>query len=66
MRASASSDRGSYSVEGALALTVFTACLMALISILTVIKTEAEVNDAVHETAMELSQYSYVLSLIHI
>ena len=60
MRASASSDRGSYSVEGALALTVFTACLMALISILTVIKTEAEVNDAVHETAMELSQYSYV------
>lgn len=60
MRASVSSDRGSYSVEGALALTIFTACLMALISILTVIKTEAEVGDAVHETAMELSQYSYV------
>ena len=60
MKASASSDRGSYSVEGALSLTVFTACLMALISILTIIKTEAEVGDALRETAMELSQYSYV------
>ena len=60
MKASASSDRGSYSVEGALSLTVFTACLMALISILTVIKTEAEIGDALRETAMELSQYSYV------
>lgn len=52
--------RGSYTLEGALALTVFTACLMALLSILTVIKTEAEIGDALHETAMELSQYSYV------
>ena len=60
MKASVSSDRGSYSVEGALSLTVFTACLMALISILTIIKTEAEVGDALRETAMELSQYSYV------
>ncbi|MBQ8063310.1 MAG: hypothetical protein IJ230_05170 [Clostridia bacterium] len=53
-------DRGSYTVEAALSLTVFTACLMALLSILTVIKTEAEISDALHETAMELSQYSYV------
>lgn len=62
MRISAFFDRarGSYTVEGALALTVFTACLMALISILTIIKTEAEIGDALHETAMELSQYSYV------
>lgn len=52
---------GSYSIEGALALTVFTACLMALLSILTMMKTEAEIGDALHETAMELSQYSYVL-----
>lgn len=62
MRATTPSERtsGSYTVEGALALTVFTACLMALLSILTVIKTEAEIGDALHETAMELSQYSYV------
>ena len=52
---------GSYSIEGALALTIFTACMMALISILSVIKVEAEVQDALDETAMELSQYSYVL-----
>lgn len=62
MRASApcESARGSYSIEGALSLTVFTACLMALLSILTIIKTEAEIGDALQETAMELSQYSYV------
>lgn len=51
---------GSYSLEGALALTVFTACLMALLSILSVLKVEAEVQDALNETALELSQYSYV------
>ncbi|MBR5753972.1 MAG: hypothetical protein IKX83_05760 [Clostridia bacterium] len=60
MTVSGRSD-GSYSIEGALALTVFTICMMALLSILNVIKVEAEVHDAVHETAMELSQYSYVL-----
>lgn len=54
-------SEGSYSIEGALALTVFTICLMALLSLLNVIKAEAEIHDAVHETAMELSQYSYVL-----
>lgn len=54
------SEQGSYSVEAALALTVFTACLMALISVLSIMKAEAEVDAAVHETAMELSQYSYV------
>lgn len=53
-------NRGSYTLEGALALTVFTACLMALLSILTIIKTEAEIGDALRETALELSQYSYV------
>ncbi len=60
MKASGRS-KGSYSIEGALALTIFTICLMALLSLLNVIKTEAEIHDAVHETAMELSQYSYVL-----
>lgn len=54
-------SEGSYSIEGALALTIFTICLMALLSLLNVIKVEAEIHDAVHETAMELSQYSYVL-----
>lgn len=64
MRVSVCSEdrtRGSYTVEGALALTVFTICLMALLSILNVIKVEAEVEDALSETAMELSQYSYVM-----
>ena len=54
MKASVSSDRGSYSVEGALSLTVFTACLMALISILTIIKTEAEVGDALREQVRDM------------
>ncbi len=60
MRASASSNKGSYSIEAALALTIFTACLMALLSILNIIKTEAEIGDAIQETAIEISQYSYV------
>ena len=54
-------NRGSYSVEGAITLTIFTICLLALMSILSVVKVEGEVQDALNETAMELSQYSYVL-----
>lgn len=54
-------EQGSYTIEGALTLTIFTICMMALITILSVIKVEAEIQDALDETALELSQYAYVM-----
>lgn len=50
---------GSYTIEGALTLSIFTACMMALLSILTILKAEGEVQDALNRTAMQLSQYAY-------
>ena len=54
-------NRGSYSIEAALTLTVFTICVMAVISVISIIKVEGEVQDALNQTALELSQYSYTL-----
>lgn len=55
---------GSYTIEGALTLTIFTACMMALLSILTILKAEGEVQDALNRTAMQLSQYAYAAETV--
>lgn len=52
-------NRGSYTIEAALTLTIFTICVMAIISVISIIKVEGEVQDALNETALELSQYTY-------
>lgn len=54
---------GSYSIEGAITITVFTICMMALLSLFSIIKVECEVQDALNETALELSQYSYTTGM---
>lgn len=50
---------GSYSIEGAITITVFTICMMVLLSLFSIVKVEGEVQDSINESAMELSQISY-------
>jgi len=59
-----SGNRGSYSIEGAFSITIFTICLLAALSALTVIRIELEVQDAINQTALELSQYAYGLGKV--
>lgn len=54
-------ERGSYTIEGALAICIFTVCMMAVISIISIIRVEGEVQDALNRTAMQISQYSYAM-----
>jgi len=54
-------ERGSYTIEGALTITIFTICILALSSILIILKVEGEVQDALDRTALQLSQYSYAM-----
>ncbi len=58
------SDSGSYSVEGAFSITIFTVCLLAAFSILSIIRVELEVQDAINQTAIELSQYTYAVGKV--
>lgn len=58
------SETGSYSVEGALSITIFTVCLLAAFSILSIIRVELEVQDAINQTAIELSQYTYAVGKV--
>lgn len=53
--------QGSYSIEGALAISIFSICMLALLSLITIVKVEGEVQDAIKETALELSEQAYVL-----
>lgn len=54
-----SSNEGLYTVEGALTITVFTALFMVLMSVMSIIQTKSFIQEALNETAMELSQYAY-------
>ncbi len=54
-------NRGSYSIEGAFTIVIFTACMMALLSLFTIVKLEGEVQDSLNETARTLSASSYAM-----
>ena len=51
--------RGSYCIEGALTIFIFTACMMALLSLLLIVKVEGEVQDVLNAAAIRLSSISY-------
>ena len=51
--------RGSYTIEGAFTILIFTVCICALLSLLTIVKVEGEVQDALNQAALKLSQQSY-------
>lgn len=55
------SEKGLYTVEGALTIVIFTALFMMIISIISIIQVESEVQSALNETAMQLSNYSYAV-----
>ena len=59
-RAFASSE-GLYTVEGAFTIVIFTVLIMMLLSMMTVVQTEMEVQNALDQVAMELSEYSYLV-----
>lgn len=50
---------GSYTVEGAFTIVIFTALFMMLLSLITLVRLETVIQSALNETAMEVSQYSY-------
>lgn len=62
---SAGKNNGSYCIEGAFTITIFTICMMVLLSLFSVIKVEGEVQDALNESALELSQFSYTTGMEH-
>ena len=51
--------RGSYSVEAALALSVFTALIMMLISLIPIVQVNSAIGHSVSEVALELSENAY-------
>lgn len=51
--------RGSYSVEAALALSVFTALVMMLISLIPIVQVNSIIEHSVSEIALELSENAY-------
>ena len=59
-RAFASSE-GLYTVEGAFTIVIFTILIMMLLSMMTVVQTEMEVQNALDQVTMELSEYSYIV-----
>ena len=50
-----------YTVEGAFTIIIFTVLIMMLLSIINIVETEVEVQSAINQTAMQLSQYSYAV-----
>lgn len=58
-------NTGSYCIEGAFTITIFTICMMVLLSLFSIIKVEGEVQDALNESALELSQFSYSTGMEH-
>jgi len=52
---------GLYTVEGALTIVIFTALIMMILSIITIMETEVKIQTAINQTAMQLSQYSYAV-----
>lgn len=54
-------SEGLYTVEGAFTIIIFTALIMMLLSIITIIETEVAVQSALNQTAMQLSEYSYAV-----
>lgn len=61
MRRVLSRNKGMYTVEGAFTIVIFTILIMMLLSIITIMETEVEVQSAINQTAMQLSQYSYAV-----
>lgn len=59
-RAFANRD-GLYTVEGAFTIVIFTVLIMMLLSMMTVVQTEMEVQNALDQVAMRLSEYSYLV-----
>ena len=56
-----SRNKGMYTVEGAFTIVIFTVLIMMLLSIITIMETEVEIQSAINQTAMQLSQYSYAV-----
>lgn len=54
-------DNGLYTVEGSITIVIFTALIMMLLSIITIMETEASIQNAINQTAMQLSEYSYAV-----
>ncbi len=50
---------GSYSIEAALSLSVFTALMMMLISLIPIVQVKAVIGHAANEVSMELSERAY-------
>ncbi|MDD5934792.1 MAG: hypothetical protein PUC65_04375 [Clostridiales bacterium] len=55
--------RGSLTVEATLSLTTFLFLFMMLYSIVNICRTQAIMGAALHNTAKEISQYTYIYSL---
>ena len=55
-------NKGMYTVEGAFTIIIFTALFMAILSVISIVKTEVEVQCAIDDVAKMLSQYSYVVT----
>lgn len=54
-------NKGSYTVEAALTLTVFMIAIISLMSIFRLMKVEGEIRSAINKAAFEMSQYSYAV-----
>lgn len=52
---------GLYTVEGAFTIVIFTVLIMMLLSMMTVLQTEMEVQNALDQVAMKFSEYSYLV-----
>lgn len=54
-------EDGMYTLEAAFAITIFTSLFMILLSLISVIRVETVVQNAINQTAMQISQYSYAV-----
>lgn len=54
-------SRGLYTVEGAFTIVIFTVLIMMLLSMMTVVQAEMEVQNALDQIAMKFSEYSYLV-----
>lgn len=54
-------NRGSVSVEATISLTAFIFFFVMLYDLLIVCVTQAKINEAINNTAKEISQYSYII-----
>lgn len=54
-------SKGLYTVEGAFTIVIFTVLIMMLLSMMTVVQAEMEVQNALDQVAMKFSEYAYLV-----